>query len=222
MLWIRSGEKFRAGDDMLIKNLVVGQLEVNCFIVADERTKEAMVIDPGDEPDRIIAVIKENSIKVKYILCTHAHFDHVGALSDIKDETDAKVVIHKDELEIYNGARDQAAFWGYELEPLPEPDMLVKEGDKIELGNLSFEVFHSPGHSPGGICLYGENIVFTGDTLFAGSVGRTDFYGGDINKLKKSFLSLMSLPPDTKVFPGHGPTSSIRQEKTSNFFMEEI
>jgi len=105
---------------------------------------------------------------------------------------------------------------------LPEPDMLVKEGDKIELGNLSFEVFHSPGHSPGGICLYGENIVFTGDTLFAGSVGRTDFYGGDINKLKKSFLSLMSLPPDTKVFPGHGPTSSIRQEKTSNFFMEEI
>lgn len=222
MLWIRSGEKFRAGDDMLIKNLVVGLLEVNCFIVADERTKEAMVIDPGDEPDRIIAVIKENSIKVKYILCTHAHFDHVGALSDIKDETDAKVVIHGDELEIYNGARDQAAFWGYELEPLPEPDMLVKEGDKIELGNLSFEVFHSPGHSPGGICLYGENIVFTGDTLFAGSVGRTDFYGGDITKLKKSFLRLMSLPPDTKVLAGHGPASTIIREKAGNFFMGEI
>lgn len=207
---------------MLIKNLVVGPLEVNCFIVADERTKEAMVIDPGDEPDRIIDIIKENNLKVKYIVCTHAHFDHVGGITEIKDETEAKIVIHQEERELYNSAMDQAAFWGYELAPLPEPDMFVNEGDKIEVGHLSFEVFHSPGHSPGGLCLYGENVVFTGDTLFAGSVGRTDFYGGDLNKLKKSFSRLMLLPPDTKVFAGHGPSSTIRSEKASNFFIGEI
>lgn len=207
---------------MLIKNIIVGPLEENCYIVADEKTKEAMVIDPGDEPDRILEIIKEDNLKVKYIVCTHTHFDHLGAVSDIKNETDAKIVIHKDELEIYAGARDQAALWGYELEPLPEPDMFVNEGDKLEIGVLRFEVFHTPGHSPGGICLYGENVIFTGDTLFAGSVGRTDFYGGDMNKLKKSFLRLMSLPPDIKVFSGHGPSSTIKEEKASNFFMEEI
>lgn len=207
---------------MLIKSLVVGPLQVNCFVISDEKTGESMVIDPGDEPDRIIDVIKGNGLKVKYIICTHAHFDHVGGITELKDETDAKIVIHQEERELYNSAMDQAAFWGYELAPLPEPDMFVKEGDKIEIGHLSFEVFHSPGHSPGGICLYGEGVVFTGDTLFAGSVGRTDFYGGDINKLKKSFLRLMSLPPDTKVFCGHGPLSTIRQEKTNNFFMGEI
>lgn len=207
---------------MLIKSLVVGPLQVNCFVISDEKTGESMVIDPGDEPDRIIDVIKGNGLKVKYIICTHAHFDHVGGITELKDETDAKIVIHQEERELYNSAMDQAAFWGYELAPLPEPDMFVKEGDKIEIGHLSFEVFHSPGHSPGGICLYGEGVVFTGDTLFAGSVGRTDFYGGDISKLKKSFLRLMSLPPDTKVFCGHGPLSTIRQEKASNFFMGEI
>ena len=209
---------------MLIKNLAVGQLQSNCFIIADDNTKEAIIIDPGDEPDRIIDVVKGNSLNVRYILCTHAHFDHVGAISDIKDETDAKIVVHKDEGEIYEGARDQAAFWGYELEPLPEPDMFVQEGDKLEVGDLKFEILHTPGHSPGGLCLYSEDekVVFTGDTLFAGSVGMTDFYGGDMDKLKKSFSRLMSLPPDTKVFPGHGPVSSIRQEKDSNFFMEEI
>ena len=175
---------------MLIKSLVVGPLEVNCFIIADENTTEAMIIDPGDEPDRIMEIIKENNLKVKYIVCTHAHFDHVGAVADVKGETGAKVVIHKDELEIYGGAKDQAAFWGYELEPLPEPDMFVGEGDKLEIGNLKFEILHTPGHSPGGICLYGADAIFTGDTLFAGSVGRTDFYGGDMNELKKSFFEI--------------------------------
>ena len=207
---------------MLIKSLVVGPLEVNCFILADDNTTEAMIIDPGDEPDRVMEIIKENNLKVKYIVCTHAHFDHVGAIADIKGETGAKVVIHKDELEIYEGAKDQAAFWGYELEPLPEPDMFVREGDKLEVGSLKFEILHTQGHSPGGICLYGADVIFTGDTLFAGSVGRTDFYGGDMNELKKSFLRLMSLPQDTRVFAGHGPTSSIRQEKASNFFNAEI
>jgi len=209
---------------MFIKRLVVGPLQVNCFVIADEKTGESMVIDPGDEPDRIMDIVKENNLKVKYIVCTHAHFDHVGAITDIKKETGAKIVVHKDEREIYEGARDQAAFWGYELEPLPEPDVFVAEGDKLGIGDLKFEIIHTPGHSPGGICLYCENekVVFTGDTLFAGSVGRTDFHGGDMNKLKKSFVRLMALPEDAKVYPGHGPLSLIGHEKKNNFFNEEI
>jgi glyoxylase-like metal-dependent hydrolase (beta-lactamase superfamily II) len=203
---------------MIIKKLVVGPLESNCFIISDENTKEVLVIDPGDEPDRIIDLINENNFKVKYIVCTHAHFDHVSAVPDLKKETGAKIVIHRDELEIYKNTVDQAALWGYELDPLPEPDMLASEGDKLEIGDLRFEILHTPGHSPGGICLYGEGILITGDTLFAGSVGRTDFYGGNMEKLKSSFKRLMSLSDEVKVLPGHGPESTIGKEKTDNFF----
>jgi glyoxylase-like metal-dependent hydrolase (beta-lactamase superfamily II) len=209
------------GEYMLIKNIVVGPLEVNCFIVADESSKKAMVIDPGDEPDRIIAVIKENDLDVEYIVCTHGHFDHVGAVGDIRKETGAKFLMHRDELEIYAAAKDMAAFWGFEMGDLAEPDGFVKEGDMIKVGNLSFEIFHTPGHSPGGICLYGEGIVISGDTLFAGSVGRTDFHGGSMAKLKESFKRLMSLPEDTKALCGHGPDTVIGFEKRENFFAEE-
>ncbi|MEW6162532.1 MAG: MBL fold metallo-hydrolase [Nitrospirota bacterium] len=209
---------------MIMRSLVVGPLEANCFIIADENTREALVIDPGDEPDRILDLITENNFKIKYIVCTHAHFDHVGAVPEIKKETGAKIVIHRDELGIYERTRDLAAFWGYELDPLPEPDMFVSEGDKLEIGDLRLEVLHTPGHSPGGICLYGEGILITGDTLFAGSVGRTDFYGGDVEKLKKSFKRLMSLSDSdkVKVLPGHGPESTIGQERANNSFSYEI
>lgn len=203
---------------MIIRSLVVGPLENNCFIIADENTKDGLVVDPGDEPDRILDLISKNSFNIKYIVCTHAHFDHVGAVPDLKKETGAKIVIHRDELEIYKSTKDQAAIWGYELDPLPEPDMFVSEGDKIEVGDLRFEILHTPGHSPGGICLYGEGILITGDTLFAGSVGRTDFYGGDMEKLKRSFRRLLSLSDKIKVLPGHGPETTIGQERTDNFF----
>jgi len=207
---------------MIIKKLVVGPLENNCYSIADEITKETLVIDPGDEPDRILELINENNFKVKYILCTHAHLDHVGAVPDIKKETGAKIVIHRDEYEIYKRASEQAAIWGYELDPLPEPEIFISDGDKLEIGNLKLEVLHTPGHSPGGICLYGEGILITGDTLFAGSVGRTDFYGGDIEKLKRSFKRLISLSNKVKILPGHGPESTIGKEKESNFFFYEI
>jgi glyoxylase-like metal-dependent hydrolase (beta-lactamase superfamily II) len=208
---------------MIINCIVVGPLENNCFIIADENTKEALLIDPGDEPDRIHDLLTKNNLRVKYIVCTHAHFDHVGAIPELKNETGAKIVIHYDELDIYKHTKDQASvLWGYELDPLPDPDMFVSEGDILEIGNIKFETIHTPGHSPGGICLYGEGIVITGDTLFAGSVGRTDLFGGDIEKLKKSFKKLMALPDNTKVLPGHGPQSTIGKERISNFFSSEI
>jgi len=203
---------------VIVRRLAVGPLEANCFLIGDEDSRKAMVIDPGDEPDRIMAVVKDGNLSLEYIVCTHAHFDHVGAVPDIKDETGAKIVIHKDELEIYQGARDMAAFWGYDISPLPEPDMLVEDGDEIRLGALSFRVLHTPGHSPGGMCLFGAGAVVTGDTLFAGAVGRTDFHGGDINKLKGSFKRLLSLPPETEVLAGHGPNSTIGRERSENVF----
>jgi hydroxyacylglutathione hydrolase len=203
---------------MIVRRLAVGPLEANCFLIGDEDSLKAMVIDPGDEPDRIMAVLKDANLSVEYIVCTHAHFDHVGAVPDIKDETGAKIILHKDELEIYQGARDMAAFWGYDISPLPEPDMLVEDGDEIRLGALSFRVLHTPGHSPGGMCLFGAGALVTGDTLFAGAVGRTDFHGGDITKLKASFQRLLSLPPETEVLAGHGPNSTIGRERSENIF----
>jgi glyoxylase-like metal-dependent hydrolase (beta-lactamase superfamily II) len=207
---------------MIIKKLIVGPLENNCFIIADENSRECLVIDPGDEPDRILDSINENNFQLKYIICTHAHFDHIAAVSDIKEETKAKIVLHRDDLEIYKSTKDQAVAWGFELESQPEPDMFVSEGDMIEIGDLRFDILHTPGHSPGGICLYGEGILITGDTLFAGSVGRTDLYGGDIKELKKSFKKLMSLPEGVKVLPGHGPETTIGHERVDNFFSAEI
>jgi len=203
---------------MVIKELVVGPLESNCYLIVDEHTKETLVIDPGDEPDRIIDLIHENSLQVKYIVCTHGHFDHVSAVSDIKKETGAPIIIHRDEQEVYRGTRRQAVSWGFELDELPDPDMLVSEGDLLEIGSLKFVIIHTPGHSPGGICLSGEDILITGDTLFAGSVGRTDLHGGDMIELKKSFKRLMSLSEKTRILPGHGPETTIGREKKENFF----
>ncbi|NOX19889.1 MAG: MBL fold metallo-hydrolase [Nitrospirae bacterium] len=207
---------------MQVKRLVVGPLEENTYIVYDKETKEALIIDPGDEPDRIEDLVRVEGLKVKYLVCTHAHFDHVGALPELKKSTSADILIHPDDLEIYEAARDMAAFWGYDIDPLPKPDIYVKEGDVIKAGNLSFKVIHTPGHSPGGICLYGQGVLFTGDTMFAGSVGRTDFHGGSLSKLKESFKRLISLPADTVVYPGHGPETTISNEKQNNFFIHEL
>lgn len=207
---------------MLIKTIVVGPLQVSCFVIADEKSGKAMVVDPGDEPDMIMETINGSKLQVQYIVCTHGHFDHVGAVGDIKNETGAKVAIHEEDLALYNSAKESAAAWGFSTENPPAPDLFVKDGDALTIGELSFEVIHSPGHSPGGICLYEKGVIVTGDTLFAGSVGRADFHGGDIEKLKKSFRRLMLLPDDTKVLPGHGPATTIGREKKMNMFAEEF
>ena len=207
---------------MIIKRLVVGPLEENTYIIGDEATKQAIVIDPGDEPDRIMNEVKANGLQVNAIICTHAHFDHVGAAGDVKKATGANIILHKEDLETYDRAKDQASFWGYSVDDLPQPDSYIGEGDEVKVGNLSFKVMHTPGHSQGGICLYGEGIVVTGDTIFQGSVGRTDFPGGSIEKLKESFRRLLDLPENTHVLSGHGPETTIGNEKTGNFFVNEL
>ncbi len=207
---------------MIIKRLAVGPLETNAYIIGDETTKQAIVVDPGDEPDRILDLIKDSGLAVNAIICTHAHFDHIGAAGDIKNATGAKILMHRDDLEIYALAKDQAALWGYDVDELPEPDGFIDEGDNIQVGNLSFRVIHTPGHSPGGISLYGEGVVITGDTIFRGSVGRTDFPGGSVEKLRKSFKRIIDLPEETGIFSGHGPETTVGTERRENFFVREL
>ncbi|HMK56849.1 MAG TPA: MBL fold metallo-hydrolase [Dissulfurispiraceae bacterium] len=203
---------------MIIKTVVVGPLQVNCHIIGDEKTGKAMIIDPGDEPDMILDAVGKLKLIVEYIICTHGHFDHVGAVGDIKKGTGAKIVINESDMNIYDSAAEMAHYFGLEFEPQPAPDEFVHEGDNISVGSLTFAVLQTPGHSPGGLSLYGEGIAITGDTLFAGSIGRTDLPGGNEKVIGKSLRMLLSLPEDTKVFCGHGPASTIGREKRENPF----
>jgi len=207
---------------MIIKTLVVGPLDENTYIVGDEDTRDAIIIDPGDEPERIMDMVREEGVRIDAIICTHAHFDHIGAVGDIKRETGARVLIHGDDLDIFRSARDHAVLWGFEIDELPQPDGLLEEGDLIRVGGLDFKVIHTPGHSPGSISIYGEGVVFTGDTIFRDSVGRTDLPGGSLEMLKGSFRRLLRLPEDTRVLPGHGADTTIGREKRKNFFVHEL
>jgi hydroxyacylglutathione hydrolase len=203
-----------------IKTLAVGPLETNCYIVSDEATREALIIDPGDEPDRIVDFAE--GLKVRYIVLTHAHFDHAGAVPELKEATGALIALHPGERAAYFHVSEQAALWGFDAGAMPEPDVILAEGDEIKFGNASLRVLHTPGHSAGGICLLGEGAVFTGDTLFMGSVGRTDFTGGSPEQLRDSFRRLMGLPPETMVLPGHGPATTIGRERTGNILSGEV
>jgi glyoxylase-like metal-dependent hydrolase (beta-lactamase superfamily II) len=205
---------------MMLIRLVVGPLEVNCFILADEKTKEAVIIDPGDDAQEILKIIKEKGLKVKYIINTHGHFDHMGANRALKDATGAALLIHEGDAPMMASAQIQSRAFGMDTTPSPKADRYVKHGDVIKAGEVSLKVLHTPGHSPGGISLLEQGMVFTGDALFAGSIGRTDLPGGDLMTLLRSIkTNLMSLPDDTKVFCGHGPASTIGEEREENPFM---
>jgi hydroxyacylglutathione hydrolase len=207
---------------MKVDNIVVGPLQSNCFIVYDEDSHDAIVVDPGDEAEKIIRFIEARELKVSRIVCTHAHFDHVGAVTRLKEKTGASVMLHKGDLDIYMRADKQGALWGFHIEQPLAPDLYMIEGDEVAVGRFRLKVLHTPGHSPGGICLYGEGVILTGDTIFAGSVGRTDFPGGSLTELKRSFARIIELPPETRIFSGHGPLTTVKNEKESNFFVHEL
>ena len=206
---------------MIIKNVVVGPLEVNCYILGCEDSKEAAVIDPGDNAGEIIRIIDKEGLKPKFIINTHAHFDHIGGVKAIQDHFKIDFFLHKEDLFLVDNASEQATAFG--LKPISKPvvNKYVNDGDEITLGNLTIAVIHTPGHSPGCVCYYLDSSVFVGDTLFAGSIGRTDLPGGSYETLINSVKErLFPLGDSTIVYPGHGPSTTIEDEKVHNPFLK--
>ena len=192
----------------------------NCFIIGCEETRQAAVIDPGDDADRILMALADSQLKVGCIINTHGHFDHVGANARRKEVTGADIMIHELDAPMLAQLSHTAAAMGMRVDDSPPADRLLEDGDTITCGSITFTVLHTPGHTPGGISLHTEGHVFVGDTLFAGSVGRTDFPGGDFATLKASVKEkLYVLDEDVVVCPGHMGRTTIGREKQSNPFV---
>lgn len=208
---------------MIIQQLIVGAMGVCCYLLGCEETRMAAVIDPGGNPDRILAAAKAEGLTIKYIINTHGHADHDCANGPLKAATGAKILIHAQDAEFFARPDIKAYFSVLGLPASPPADQLVHDGDVIMVGNIKLSVLHTPGHTPGGICLYAAPNLFTGDTLFVDGVGRTDFPGGDTATLMHSIRAkILTLPPATKVWPGHGyggASSTIQREAKSNPFL---
>jgi hydroxyacylglutathione hydrolase len=226
-----SSATLRASGGTLIHEIIpVGWLQCNCSIIGDPVTREALVLDPGDEVEKIEEILKRHQLTVKAIVSTHAHIDHVGGLKKLHDLTGAPVMMHPDDLQLYQALDRQAKWLGMRTPATTEVHQLLREGDALHWGPFEAHVMHTPGHTPGSVCLYlprGAGKIalklphlFAGDTLFAGSIGRTDLWGGSFEGIMRSLRGkLLALPDETLVFPGHGPKTTIGAERDSNPFL---
>jgi glyoxylase-like metal-dependent hydrolase (beta-lactamase superfamily II) len=206
---------------MIQKGLTVGLLEVNCYILGDEETKEAVVIDPGGDEEEILEALKYAELNLKYIIDTHGHFDHVDANQPLKEATGAKIAIHEADAQMLSQPSADAMFFTGNRVRLSQADLLLKEDDLLSFGTYRLKVLHTPGHTPGGISLVleGHTYVYVGDLLFAGSIGRTDFPGGSFDDLIQAVRTkIFPLGDQYSVYPGHGPVTTVGQERKYNPF----
>ena len=211
---------------MIHEVLPVGWLQCNCSIVGDESSGEAVVIDPGDEIERVEEILTRHNLKVKYIIVTHAHIDHIGGLEKLKRATGAAAMMHEADFPMYRDLGGLASLLGVPPPGVVDVDQFLKEGDKLRWGAMALEVLHTPGHSPGSLSLHlpGQHgRIFSGDTLFSGSIGRTDLWGGSYRQILKSIRdSLLPFPDETPVYPGHGPATTIGEERSDNPFLHGL
>ena len=208
---------------MLFDTIVVGPLGVNCSVLGCEATGQGVVVDPGDDADRILAQVQQHGLKIVAIINTHGHFDHVGANRQLTQATGAPLYIHQADAPMLERVAKTAAMYGLPGENSPQPDRLLEDGMLIEFGTHRLQVIHTPGHTQGGCCLYleAENKLIAGDTLFADGVGRTDLPGGSHQQLVESIKNrLFTLPDQVQVYPGHGPTTTIGHEKRHNPYLD--
>lgn len=210
---------------MEIEQIKVGFMEVFCYLIVCPRTHEALVVDPAGDEDRIVGRIREKGLELKYIVNTHGHADHTCGNARMKELTGVPIVMHRLDDQIFNSPQGQgmARQWGFQ--PSPPADIHVDEGDQIVVGDVALQVLHTPGHSPGGICLVGDGHLFTGDTLFVGAIGRTDLPGASVSQFMQSLSGkLMALPEKTIVWPGHDygdrPSSTIGMERRTNPWLQ--
>lgn len=209
--------------EMIIKQMTVGSMNVCCYILGCEASKKGIVIDPGGDDEQVLAAVKGLGLTISYIINTHGHLDHVCGNARIKEVTDAKIIMHEDDVAFFKRDEVKRYFSVLGLQESPPIDQTVKDGDIITFGEEHLQVIHTPGHTPGGMCLYQEPNLFTGDSLFVGGVGRTDFPGGNTADLTRAIKErLLTLPADTVVWPGHGyggDSSTIGTEMRSNPFL---
>ena len=206
----------------VVNSLTVGAFQENCYLVVEAESKRCAIVDPGAEPDRIIAAVERAGVVPEAVWLTHAHLDHIGAVSGVRRRWDVPVYLHPRDAPLYAMATRQAALYGLPFEQ-PEPaDRTLGDGDVLELGALRFTVMHTPGHAPGHVVIHGHGVALVGDCLFAGSIGRTDLPMSNPRDLAASLERIVALPDDTLVYPGHGPATSIGIEAASNPFLTGV
>jgi len=207
---------------LLLETIRVGALECNCSILGCPDTKEGVVVDPGGEPERILEIVRHYDLSVRWIIHTHAHLDHIASTRDVAEATGATIALHPGDLFLYDGFLVQAAMFGWQVRPVLPVQHQLTDGEEIAFGKQSAEVVHTPGHTPGSCCfqLARESLLLAGDTLFQRSIGRTDLPGGDYPTIERSIRErIYTLDPDTRVIPGHGPSTTVGDERRSNPFV---
>jgi len=204
--------------EIIVRGMVVGAFQENCWVIGNRRTGEAVCVDPGDQPDEILAMARDMGVTIKYIANSHAHIDHVLGVRGVQEATGAKFLLHSGDLGLVRNVATSARGWlGVDIPNPPDPDALLADGDDVDIDGLKLKVIHTPGHTQGSVCFYADGVVFAGDTLFAGSIGRTDLPGGDYDQEMGSIVDrLLALPDDTIVLPGHMDQTTIGRERQRN------